>query len=276
MKKDEKGMMVVEAVLSFTVFIMVVVAIIYLINIFMLHNRIQFAINSSARELASYSYLYQGLGVRSAELQIKQDGSEYTGNIDTAVTDVISALDKIENVGTAAGEAKEGLSNISLTQEYYNDVTEKMNDLVDSGKDAVEAVKTATGSVKTLVSDPKAMMVGVIYMGAEGATHYVKGAMAAGCASVLTQKYLALENGKSADDYLIGMGVSEGFEGLDFSGSTMFCDPERRLIDIVVEYDIDMSFLELIIPDGKVHVVQRACMPAWLGGDDVTIDSFNS
>ena len=49
--ENESGMMVVEAALSFVVFIMVCLAIVFLINIFTVHNRIQFAINSAAKEL---------------------------------------------------------------------------------------------------------------------------------------------------------------------------------------------------------------------------------
>ena len=53
----ESGMMVVEAVIGFTTFLIVCLTIIFLINIFMLHNRIQFAINSAAHEIAAYSYI---------------------------------------------------------------------------------------------------------------------------------------------------------------------------------------------------------------------------
>ncbi len=67
-KENESGMMVVEAVLSFTVFIMVVSAIVYLITIFTLHNKVQFAINSAAHEMASYTYLYQASGLRDADI----------------------------------------------------------------------------------------------------------------------------------------------------------------------------------------------------------------
>lgn len=63
---EEQGMIVVEATISFMVFLMVVIAIIYLTNIFIVHNKVQFAINSTAHQLSGYSYLYQTLGVRKA------------------------------------------------------------------------------------------------------------------------------------------------------------------------------------------------------------------
>ena len=45
----ESGMMVVEAVISFTAFIMVCLVITFLINIFMLHNKV----------LVSYTHLHR-------------------------------------------------------------------------------------------------------------------------------------------------------------------------------------------------------------------------
>ncbi|MBR4960946.1 MAG: pilus assembly protein, partial [Clostridia bacterium] len=67
MKKDEKGMMVVEALISFTAFILVCIGIVFMIKIFMLHNRVQYAINAAARELSTYTYIYDALGLRDAE-----------------------------------------------------------------------------------------------------------------------------------------------------------------------------------------------------------------
>ena len=85
LKEEQKGMMVVEAVITFTVFLMVVIAIIYLINVFIIHNKIQFAMNTAAHELASYSYIYQALGIRGAEQQIDADGKPYTTPIDDKI-----------------------------------------------------------------------------------------------------------------------------------------------------------------------------------------------
>ena len=92
LKEEQKGMMVVEAVITFTVFLMFVIAIIYLINVFIIHNKIQFAMNTAAHELASYSYIYQALGIRGAEQQIDADGKPYTTPIDDTATQVVDTL----------------------------------------------------------------------------------------------------------------------------------------------------------------------------------------
>ena len=56
---------------------------------------------------------------------------------------------------------------------------------------------------------------------------------------------------------------------MDFSGSTMYCDEDKKMIDFVVQYDIDMSFIRFVVPK-DIHVVQRVTVPAWLDGDGRT------
>ena len=42
------------------------------------------------------------------------------------------------------------------------------------------------------------------------------------------------------------------------------------MIDIVVEYDIEVYILKLFLKDPTIHVVQRCVVPAWLNGDEGT------
>ncbi len=251
----ENGMMVVEAVLSFTIFVMVVAAIIYLTTIFMLHNRIQFALNSAAHELASYSYVYQALGIRSKSLQIKEDGSKYVEDIDSTATQVVDTLNKVESLKDRAESTDIESLDVSDIQSAWNDV-----------KSTVDSGKASYNKIKNLVTNPKNLLVGVIYMAGDLADTGLKTVFATYAAMGLTQKYLSTDK-QTADEYLKSMGVKEGYNGLDFSGSSVFCDESMQLIDLVVEYDIDLSFVKLIIPDAKLHVVQRVTVPAWLDGD---------
>ena len=74
----------------------------------------------------------------------------------------------------------------------------------------------------------------------------------------------------TADAYLRYYGVRNGMDGLDFGESQLFSDDKYRMIDIVVEYDIEVYILKLFLRDPTIHVVQRCSMPAWLDGDGVT------
>ena len=41
------------------------------------------------------------------------------------------------------------------------------------------------------------------------------------------------------------------------------------MIDLVVEYDIEVYFFKLFRKDPTIHVVQRCEVPAWMDGDGV-------
>lgn len=254
-KESENGMMVVEAVLSFTVFIMVVSAIVYLITIFTLHNKIQFAINSVAHEMASYTYLYQACGLRDATKGVAADGEKYVGAIDDTANQIADTLNKIETLSTDAA----GMSELNPSQ-----IQKTIDDLKAVGSSGKESVN----KVAALVSNPNDLMVGVIYMAFSAADAGVKNVFASAAATIATKKYL-VQGDRDADEYLKSMGVKDGYAGLDFSHSTMFCDEgDYKLIDIVVEYDVDLSFVKLLIPKAKLHMVQRVTIPGWLGGDE--------
>lgn len=245
---QESGMMVIEALFSFTIFIMAVAAIIYLITIYTLHNRIQFAINSTAHELASYSYVYQVLGIRSADKTLESDGASYVKELDDTASQLVDTWNKIE--GLQGGDVQ-----------------------LETMQNAADSAEKSVSQVKELLSNPKDVLTGVIYMAADVAAVSAKSTFATWAAEGMTEKYLSVGE-DSADAYLKSMGVKDGYEGLDFSGSTMFCDTNKKLIDIVVEYDVDLTFVQLIVPDATLHMVQRVTVTGWLDGDGRTLSQY--
>ncbi len=263
-------MMVVEAVMSFTIFLMVVLAVISLINIFILHNKIQFAMNSAAREMASYSYLYQVLGIRAAEEQLDKDGGKYTEPIDNTATQVVDTINKIQSFSTSAGQTVEQLKELEVSPETVNEAYQSALQTWDAGQQLANSGAKSVQQITDLCSDPQSLLAGIIYMGASAASYEVKSAGAKAAAGVLVKKYI----GKDADNILKGYGIKDGTAGLDFSGSTMFCDngkdDKRQMIDIIVQYDVDMGFLRFVVPK-DVHVVQRVTVAGWLDGDGTKV-----
>jgi hypothetical protein len=127
--------------------------------------------------------------------------------------------------------------------------------------------------IYNLVSNPNDLLVGIIYMAADAAATETKSLFAQYASIALTGKYLK-NNDMTADEYLRSMGVIDGYDGLDFSNSSVFCDSGKRLVDIVVEYDIDLSFVKLLIPKGKLHMVQRVTVAGWIDGDGATLSTY--
>jgi hypothetical protein len=270
--RDESGMMVVECTISFTIFLMIVIAIIYLINIFTVHNKIQFAINSAANELSSYSYLYQALGVRGAEQTVDADGKTYTSKIDDTQAQVIDTLTQIETTFSDGKELADGVSNPELSEDYISNIEDSLKKVSDDIDATKESAGRSKDKITDLVSDKDSLLAGIIYMGMSAADYGIHDVAGTLMAELLTRKYLG---GSEADAYLKSYGIEDGYAGLDFSGSSVFNDSDgtdKRIIDFVVQYDIDMDFIGFVMPEKKIHVVQRVSVAAWLDGDGGKIE----
>lgn len=267
-KSDERGMIVVEAVISFTAFIMVCLGIVFLINIFTLHNKVQFAINQAAHEIASYSYLADAFGGRALMMGLDSDFGEYADEVDDTANQVCDTINKMQDFGSQAQGIAGSFSNLSDLD--INSVTDKMDQLKNSGGALIDSGKQSVADLKTLFSDPKGMLVGVLYIGVKCLEDSALRLVAEAAGGALTEKYME-SGGLDVDAYLASFGIEGGYDGLDFSGSSIFCDDNMQMIDIVVEYDIDLSFITYVLPQTKFHVIQRASMAGWVGGDDQVV-----
>lgn len=274
-QKDERGMIVIEAAISFTIFITVCLAIVYFINIYTVHNRIQFAINSAAKEIASCTYICEALGVRAGMQKVQSDGSIYMENIDNTTDQVIDSLNKIQALYSNGTKATENLSNFELNADSISSIQSSLSTLKEDAAATASSIKASASSLKDLFSDSNGLIAGIIYMMEDSVSYTLRNIVGAAAAEGLTEHYLRQE-GQSADSYLKAYGIQDGYDGLDFSGSTLLCDKNTnmRVIDIIVEYDIDLSFVRLVIPNAKVHMVQRVSVAAWVGGDDKRVREY--
>lgn len=239
MKRDEQGLLTVEAVLSLVPFIMVILGIISFINIYMVHNKIQYALYQVGSELSGYTYFYEALGVRSGDLSLKGDIDTNTESVDTAIRDISDFIGDLNSLSSSA---------------------------VNSGQ--------AVGSdIQGFINDPKSLLRGVVYLGIEAGENKGKQLLISWMSQGMVAKYLDegfLPSGAvSADTYLKKCGVRNGLAGLNYEKSRLFQDSEYRMIDLVAEYDIEVYILKLFLKDPTISVSQRVTIPAWLDGDGV-------
>lgn len=238
-RRAEYGMMTVEAVLSLVPFIMVILGIISFTDIYRVHNKIQYAMHQVGSELSAYTYFYEALGLRSADLGLKDDIDSQTEPVDTA----------IENISDFIGD----LNSLSTS--------------------AIQSGQAAGSSLSGFVDDPKSLLRGIVFLGIEGAENTGKQLLISWMSQGMMEKYLdesyLPSNARDADTFLKKCGVRDGLAGLDYSNSQLFQDSEYRMIDLVVEYDVEVYILKLFLKDPTIHVTQRATIPAWLDGDGV-------
>lgn len=263
--KGEEGLITVEAVLSLVPFILAILGIISFTNIFMVHNKIQYALYQMGNELSGYTYFYQALGVRAADLGLQNDIDSQTEDLDRGIEELNSFLSQIGELEDSAGQFRES---------DYSNIEENFENLRQQAQETYERGETFAKTARELVSDPQALLRGFIYLGIEKGEKAFKSFLLQVFSSGLMRVYLdesfAGYNPMTADQYLRFYGVKDGIDGLDFSQSDLFSDEQYRVIDIVVEYDLEVYFFKLFMKDPTIHVVQRCTVPAWLDGDGRT------
>lgn len=256
--KDENGMMVVECTLCLTLFIVVVLTIVNLTNVFMVHNKVQFAINSAAHELANYSYIYEATGLRATEKNAIS-GHNQISTIISETSDVFNLLGGLKKEGTSIVD---NALNMNDTEDF-DALKSQMSEFATNYEHTTDRAKILGSDIRILCSNKSTLILGVLHCFLDGVVESVKKAGGVAAAQTLTYDYL----GEDPDNYLKSMGVVNGYADLNFEGSSLFLDSNQCMVDIVVQYDIDLPLIQMLIPDAKIHMVQRACVPAWLDGD---------
>lgn len=265
---SENGMITVEAVLSMVPFILVIAGIISFINIFMIHNKIQYAMYQISSELSAYTYVYEALGIRDADKAVQEDADRETTELDKTIDTTTTFLNQLSVVSDSADATWDDVSAGN-----WETVEEDFEKLLDDAEKSKDDFKNAFDAAKDLVDDPMDLLRNVTFFAIEKGKDLAKNLLFAAMASNMMPKYLEKTvggNTMDANAYLLAAGVYNGLEGLDFSNSELFCDDENRMIDMVVEYDVSVFFFKLFFKDPKIHVVQRCAVPAWLDGDGVT------
>ena len=254
MKKDQRGYIVVETILSFSLFIFFCTSILSLINIVVVQARVHYAMSQSALAVSMYDYCFHvtGLddeisGIAKKAAGLRKDVTEFKGNINT-VLDGIAALPGSTSVGSCIDTSK-GIYNAGSA-----------------------AYKQASGWVDTAVNNPKQMVSNLLALGVDA------GASAAFEALVRPIIGRYLTNGSmSGDEYLRSMNVIGGLKGLDFfavtfsdggstaKGNSSALNGDGDVI-ITVSYTVDFRFGSLPLPFDDIDIEQTVVTKAWLGG----------
>ena len=89
-----------------------ILGIISFIDIFAVHNKIQYAMHQMGNEISAYTYFYEALGIRSADLGLKADIDKQTAPLDTTLNDLSSFLEQV-------GQFEDDLNGIKVVHHPF-------------------------------------------------------------------------------------------------------------------------------------------------------------
>ncbi len=81
--RDESGSVTVEATISLSAFMFAIVTILTIVNVCIVQARMSYALNTTAKEISQYSYLYSLTGLNDSQSQTMS--KPHSGNNDKVI-----------------------------------------------------------------------------------------------------------------------------------------------------------------------------------------------
>lgn len=148
--KSESGSVTVEATISLSAFMFAIVTILTIINICIVQARVSYAINTTAKEISQYSYLYALTGLNDSQAGLEEAGQTDTLPLDNVFNDINTMYNEIENLGDS-GLSTGDVDDISAK---WDNISQSLNGLQDSGS-------ALMSDIEDIADDPRQIIFGV-------------------------------------------------------------------------------------------------------------------
>ena len=260
--KSDSGSVSIEASISLTAFLFAFLMIYSCITLARAQANIQVAMNSAAREISQYSYLYgmTGLDKKLTEMQKKAGPDRQT-----AVNFIQQVSDVYDGIQTLVGKAQ----TTDLSQ-WANTISLAKGAIADNQ----DSVKSLWQSIQKIGSDPVGVLFGLGRIMASDGWDIAKSYLIAEPFSrLVVSKHLRRSETDTADAFCKSVGIVPGtylgaesyFNGLDFSHSQLFPADKPDEIMLVVNYKIKV--VKWLPIDLEFDITQMSQTRGWLHGD---------
>ncbi len=257
--KSESGSVTVEATISLSAFMFAIVTLLTIVNICIVQARMSYAINTTAKEISQYSYLYALTGLNESQSGLAEAGSNDTLPINNLFNDINTVYTEIEGLNNDS-DSESGGSKVE-------DITAKWDQI---SKTLQEGGTAISGDIEDIAENPKQIIFGVAKLAGNKVMETAKSKLIMEpLAKAMCKKHLISSKGGSVETYLKSLGVVPSasgsyYKGLDFNGSTLFPNGSNE-IKICVSYDVKV--IALLPIDFSFHFEQTAITHGWLAGD---------
>lgn len=247
MVEKEKGAASIEATISLTLFVFVIMAIYMLINFCIVQAKMSYAINTTAKEMSQYSYFYHALGLDSVREKLGDDANQ--------------AVDVFNNFNKMIGDSKAVATEITGDSDDY--LKSLLKGDIEDEVEIYKQIQLVSQNIGDIVTNPQEFVKSMASLA--GGELWDKGTniIASPLAKGMTRRHFG-NNSATANTYLEQLGVVNGYDGLNFNMSTIFEDGSQD-VEIVVYYTLDLA--SGFPFDLSITMQQKAKTRAWLGGD---------
>lgn len=257
MRKDkETGAIVVEATIALTAFMFAIFTILSIVNICFIQAKVGIALNTAAKEISQYSYLYYALGIDNLEAKFNEGTSDPKQLAEDTIDGVGIMMSSLSN---AASSAESGDFDTMISE-------------IQNGATNVDSLVTKYAD--KLKNDPKGFILGMGKMATNELKEEGKVILAQILAKVFMEKNLMSTPNDDADAYLKSYGVVDGMDGLDFNYTTFLAYGTSNEIQLVCTYDVRV--LQLLGIDFNFKIRQCSKTTAWGNGVSLISPSTTS
>lgn len=257
MRKDkETGAIVVEATIALTAFMFAIFTILSIVNICFIQAKVGIALNTAAKEISQYSYLYYALGIDNLEAKFNEGTSDSKQLAEDTIDGVGIMMSSLSN---AASSAESGDFDTMISE-------------IQNGATNVDSLVTKYAD--KLKNDPKGFILGMGKMATNELKEEGKVILAQILAKVFMEKNLMSTPNDDADAYLKSYGVVDGMDGLDFNYTTFLAYGTSNEIQLVCTYDVRV--LQLLGIDFNFKIRQCSKTTAWGNGVSLISPSTTS
>lgn len=278
-EKRQRGSITIEATIALTAYIFVIISILSFINICRAQMVVSLAVDATAKEMSEYSYFYGISGLESLADTLKNA----SGKAEDTTNQLIGYTKTMcTSLGGISGAVKDGTSEVQQGGQELgsadslnaaiNTVKKSAEELQKTGadisKNADALVGAATGFEKCVKGmDVEAYMRSLGALAANEGYHAILSRIICpALAKGMCAKHIEGYGNGDADAALMGMGISEGMDGLNFLMSDMFSDDHPTQIHLVCYYTVEFSNLVDLPGDTRMVFCKEAVTNAWLNG----------
>ena len=244
--KKQRGAIVVEATISLSIFIFAIFTILNIVNMCFVQAKIAVSLNTAAKEISQYSYLYYALGINNLESEFHQGTADSRAIADETVDGIGVFMDSFSDI-------KDGAS----TGDF-----DKMFDAAETGMNTADSITTMYGDA--ISEDPKGFILGMAKMATDELGQEAKKLLGQTMAKAFMKKNLMSGPNDDPDAFLRRHDVVGGMSGLDFNYTTLMAYGNSQDIQLVVTYEIRM--LQILNIDFNFKIRQCSKTVAWGNG----------